>query len=244
MQLGGAPTLFRLMPILFSLAITGLIYLTLAPYDKTKARLAGMFFMACPLSMVFVFFGTDTLLMLFCFLSIFYFSKAERSGRGIFFLPASAFLGLAFLSKYFAVLVGITYLAYFLLTPKTAARLKGLTILILAFLPFAAQNLIWNYQNGWPNLMHNWYNRIASDDDNALMNLLILTGLCWYSFTLHGLYFTFLNRRKLAAFRGGTAPWKIHALACLVPLAAFAAVSFGKPCGRTGFCSSCLLPIW
>ena len=226
MHIGGSPLLLRLMPIVFGVAVAAGIYALLRPYDKSKARLACVFFMVCPFEMLFIFLGTDVPLMLFCFLSAFFFFKAANAGCYWHYTLCGVFLGLAFLSKYFAVLLGLSYLVYFILTPKTAGKIKGFAFLILACAPFVAQNIIWNYHNGWPNVMHNWYNRLSSENSNVVLNLLILAGFSVYVFTFHGLYFTLKNKNRLAEMCA--APLKLFAIACAVPLIVFVVASFGK----------------
>ena len=68
-------------------------------------------------------------------------------------------LGLAFLSKYFAVMLGLAYLVFTiaglrrgrgLARPRDRRRLRA---------PFGLVNLAWNYGHCWANLLYNVYNR-------------------------------------------------------------------------------------
>src|SRR5207247_1576374 len=69
------------------------------------------------------------------------------------------FLGLAFLSKYFAVLLGFAYVVHVALSPRGQRDWRALALVVLSSLPFAAVNLWWNYEHCWANLMFNLYNR-------------------------------------------------------------------------------------
>ena len=72
---------------------------------------------------------------------------------------AGALLGLAFLSKYFAVLLGLVYVAYVLRSPRGERDWRGLALTCCARCRSPAVNAWWNYEHCWANLMFNLYNR-------------------------------------------------------------------------------------
>jgi 4-amino-4-deoxy-L-arabinose transferase-like glycosyltransferase len=124
-----------------------------------KAALAALAFLLLPANVWGVFITTDTPLIFFCFASAlaFWLGIARRSPG--WQALAGVFLGLAFLSKYFAVLLGFAYVAYVVLSPRGRRDWRALALVVLCSLPFAAVNLWWNYEHCWANLMFNLYNR-------------------------------------------------------------------------------------
>ena len=137
---------------------------------EDKAALAALCVLLTPIHVWNIFITTDTPLALFSFLSGLAFWSAVRGGaigeRGVagddahgWFALSGVLLGLAFLSKYFAVLLGFAYLVYMLASPRTTRNWTGLIVAFAAALPFVVLNLYWNYENCWDNLMFNLYNR-------------------------------------------------------------------------------------
>lgn len=130
---------------------------------EDKAALAALAVLLTPIHVWNVFITTDTPLALLSFLSGLAFWRAVRSGgeggANGWYALAGMLLGLAFLSKYFAALLGFAYLVYMLVSPQKARNWPGLAIAFGAALPFVAFNLYWNYENCWANLMFNLYNR-------------------------------------------------------------------------------------
>jgi 4-amino-4-deoxy-L-arabinose transferase-like glycosyltransferase len=171
--------------------------------------------------------------------------RAETRGSDIYYFLSGVFWGLAFLSKYFAVLLAFSYLVYFLSLRKSARRIKGVILFALGAIPFVAQNAFWNYQNGWPNIMHNWFNRFGSNP-NPAVNLLCLGLSLLYLMTPPVVYFLLKNRARIlhavwkenpsteftpSAAEGLGTGFRIFALAALVPLCVFVIVSLKKSVG-------------
>ncbi|MHC4645997.1 MAG: ArnT family glycosyltransferase [Planctomycetota bacterium] len=235
-HLGQSPVLLRSLSIAFSTVVGVGIYAVLRPYDQRKAYLAFLFFMFSPANMAFFILSTEAPLLLFSFLSVFMLSKAESKHSYWCYLLSGVFLGLAFLSKYFAVLLGFSYLAYLLLARKDGKQVKGFLLLFLGVVPFAAQNIVWNYRTGWPNLMHNFFNRIRPDS-NPVVNLLCLAAITTYVLTPPVLCFLFANRKRiLRSLRQKNV--RVFSVAFLVPLCIFLLVSFRKSVRPHWFLSS------
>jgi hypothetical protein len=169
---------------------------------------------------------TDVPLLLFSFLSGFSLFKAEKNGPFFWYLLSGIFLGLAFLSKYFAVMLGFSYAVYLLLFQRNKKSILGLLLIVLGAFPFIAQNILWNYYNGWPNVMHNFFNRLQSDA-NPLINLLALSVFIIYIMTLPVLYYIFKNRKRfrdVLRIKG----YRLFVIISLLPLVVFIAASFVK----------------
>ena len=137
-----------------------------------RAALAAIGLLLMPVHVWDVFITTDTPLVFWSFLSGLAFWRAhvgpgdargdnrKSGGRdSAWFIAAGVFLGLAFLSKYFAVLLGVAFLGVVLASPRGQRRWRGLLITCAAALPLVAFNLYWNFDNCWANLMFNLYNR-------------------------------------------------------------------------------------
>ncbi len=252
LYLGKSPLLLRLPPVVFSTALAAGVYLLLKPYDQRKAYLAALLFLVAPFNLAFFIVTTDAPLFLFSFLSVFLLFKAENTEQKdcrlpivdcqfqspienqkskiyLYYLLSGVFLGLAFLSKYFAVMLGFSYVLYFLSVRKTGRRIKGLLLLALGALPFVAQNALWNYHNGWPNIMHNWVNRLTRDA-NPAVNLLCLGLFLLYLVTLPVVQFLFESRAAVLRL-WQQEKFRLFVLICLVPVCVFIAASFRKSIG-------------
>jgi hypothetical protein len=155
-----SPIILRL-PMVLSTSIIGLvIYLYLKSEDNIKAAKAAVIFLISPLSMCAVLITTDTPVILFSFLSGVCVLQALRKNDHLgWFALGGLCLGLAFFSKYFAVLLALGYFVYFIFIAPNRRRLLGLFILFLGVLPFGIQNLYWNYNHAWANILFNIYNR-------------------------------------------------------------------------------------
>jgi len=226
---GRSSLLLRLPSVVFSTVLTAGMYVLLKPYDQRNAYLASVLFLVAPFNLAFFVVTTDTPLFLFSFLSAFLLFKAENERRYSCYLLSGVFLGMAFLSKYFAVMLGFSYVLYFLSVRKTAHRIKGFLLLVLGTLPFVAQNALWNYHNGWPNIMHNWVNRLTRDP-NPAVNLLCLGLFLLYLMTLPLVQFLFKSRSAVLRLLRQES-FRLFVLICLVPVCVFIAASFKKRVG-------------
>ena len=120
----------------------------------------GSIYLVMPWSLLFVLVTTDTPLILFMTLAVWSLVRAETEDSPLpifYYSCAGLFLGLAFLSKYFAALLGIAFAVYVIL----ARRDRWWTLLcVIAFAtPFVVFNLAFNAFNGWPNILFNFINR-------------------------------------------------------------------------------------
>lgn len=227
MYLGKSPVLIRLPAVLFSTAIGVGIYVLLRPYDHRKAYYACLLYLLSPVNNTLFVILTDTPLQLFSFLSVFFLFRAEKTRSYLYYFLSGIFLGLAFLSKYFVILLVVSYLFYFLSVRKDLKRLKGFLLTGLGLLPFVVQNAVWNYNNGWPNIMHNWINRFTAQSNPAI-NLLSLAVYLCYIVTLPVLYYLFKNKTGIIRnlWKGN---FRIFTVLSLVPVFVFFVVSFQRP---------------
>ncbi|HSD61271.1 MAG TPA: glycosyltransferase family 39 protein, partial [Burkholderiales bacterium] len=126
-----------LVPSVVSLTVTGL----LREHGQARAYLAGLALTLVPVEALYVPITTDTPLIFFTVLSVAAFAIAVRRDSTRHYLLAGALLGCAFLSKYFAALLGFAYLVFALVSPPRERRLRGVLLAFLAAVPFVALNL-------------------------------------------------------------------------------------------------------
>ncbi len=193
-----------------------------------RAWLAASAFLLLPDNVWNVFVTTDTPLIYFSFLSGLAFLRAARDDDFRWYLLAGAALGLAFLSKYFAALLGLAYLVHAVWRPMRR-RLAGLALLVAAASPFVAINLWWNWGHCWANLMFNLYNRHEG------------AGLSWKTPLLYAVMLLYLltppvlwllgRRAGVIAQAAQRSDVRALAFIALVPLTVFAALSLVKTVG-------------
>lgn len=230
LKLSHAQVILRLPTILVTSIIGLSVYLFLKPYDEYKAFLLSVLFFVSPLNLIGVLITTDIPLILFSFLSgMFLFLAIKHKENLWLYLIAGICLGIAFFSKYFAVLLALSYLLFFLFSKKSWKRTFGFIIVFLCVLPFGIENLIWNYYHGWANILFNVYNRneaVHLEWQSFIVYLLIvvyiLTPPLFYYFCKHGKIL--LRRPRDREF--GILIWSL-----IVPLLFFFGLSTFKPIG-------------
>ncbi len=175
-----------------------------------------------------VFITTDTPLICFSFLSGLAWLRAARDDDPRFYLLAGILLGLAFLSKYFAVLLGAAYFAH-ALWPPTRRKWAGIALLATAALPAVVLNLWWNRDHCWANLMFNLYNR---HDDAGLswQSPLLYAAMMLYLLTPPVLWLLWRRRRAVSGM-AVSGEMRGLLLVALAPLALFAALSVVRKVG-------------
>lgn len=127
--------------------------------EKTAFFVALVFFIS-PISMMMSLISNDIFLMFFGSIGALYLFKALKEESTSYAIAAGILLGLAFLSKYFAVFLIFGLLVYTLSRKdKTGARIA--IIVLLASSPFALENLYYNYYNCWNNILFNFQTRVS-----------------------------------------------------------------------------------
>jgi len=229
LQLSRAEWVLRLPAIVLPALVACAMLRFLRPVDEDKAYLAALAFLLLPVNVWNVLITTDTPLVLFSFLSVLCFAAALRRESPLLYAAAGAFLGLAFLSKYFAVLLGLAYLGYVLAQPAGRRDWRGLGLVVAGALPFGAFNAWWNYDHCWVNLLFNIYNR--NDDAGWLPQnpLLFVLSVLYMLSPVALLQFW----RGRAALRQALAEprARLFTIAWTVPLTVFALLSLEKQIG-------------
>ena len=229
LYLGSSEVLLRLPAILLSTLIGIGIYHLLKPRDETRAVLVAILYLVSPLNILNVLITNDTLLILFAFLSAAALFKALQKNSMAWYGLSGALLGMAFLSKYFAVLLGLGYLAYLIFSARNRQRTQGVILLFLVALPFVLINLYWNYTHCWDNILFNLYNR-NEGEEWSLGKLAIFLGTQVYLMTPPVIYYLFKHRAELGQ-KIKRDHFRLFAYLFLLPMAVFALLSMKKVIG-------------
>jgi hypothetical protein len=164
--LGDTLWAIRLPVLLLPIALGGLLWRALAAVDRTRAAWAVLLFWLAPINWLNVLITTDTPLIFWSVASACSLLLADRRPRldgrawGLYAL-SGVLLGAAFLSKYFAVVLGFAYLVHFVLFRRD--RFAAFALLLLCALPGPAINIAWNIDHCWSNIMFNLINRNAGE---------------------------------------------------------------------------------
>ncbi len=232
--LGDSLWSIRLPIVLLPLALGATLWWALKAVDRGRAAWAVLFFWLAPLNWLNTLITTDTPLIFWSALSVAALLRAERRAQldraayGLYAL-SGLFLGCAFLSKYFSVVLGLSYLVYFVLYRRQ--RLAGLALLVVCALPGPAINIAYNLSHGWSNIMFNLYNR-NEDASFEWRKPLLYLGMMIYLITPVALWLAIKYRRALLESVSSKAQSQ-RLLACLVvvPLLFFALLSAKKVIG-------------
>lgn len=229
LYLSSAEVILRLPAVLLTTLIGLGIYRLLKPHDETRAALVATLFLVAPLNILNVLISTDTPLILFVFLSVVAVYKALQENGKFWYALSGVLLGMAFLSKYFAVLLLLGYLAFFIFSEKNREKIHGLILLLIAALPFALINLYWNYTHCWDNILFNLYNR-NEGEQMAISKVAIFLGTQIYLMTPPLIYFLFKRRAEFRQ-KGKLGDYRLFAFVFLLPMALFALLSVKKVIG-------------
>jgi len=226
---GDSQTVVRIPTIILPAIVALGIYTIGKEYDSVKAKLIAILFLITPANLLTVLIANDTAVTLFSFLSgLFLFFAIKRNDNLGYYFLSGLCLGLAFFSKYFAVLLGIAYLVYFIVAEKSTKRTVGFSVLLLAVLPFGLENLYWNYTHDWTNIVFNLYNRNKGDTFhwyNTIVYLLSQVLLL----TPPVAYFLYKDRQKLLNIV--PKEFKVFLICIVVPFVLFFLLSLFRSIG-------------
>jgi Dolichyl-phosphate-mannose-protein mannosyltransferase len=223
----------RLPVVVLPLAVGAALWWALAQHSRERAAWALVLYWLAPINWLNTLMTTDTPLIFWSAWSVAALARAESAARpnqlkwGLYAV-AGLCLGCAFLSKYFAVLLGLAYLAYFLIFQRT--RLTGFAVVVLCALPGPLINLAYNASHGWPNIMFNVFNR-NEDAHLAWHKPLLYIGMLVYLITPAAAWLALRQRRQFAAVLQSGAALRLMACVVAVPLTVFALLAGHKVIG-------------
>lgn len=228
--LGDTTWAIRLPVVALPLALGAMLWWALYPLDRVRAAWAALLFWLAPINWLNTLITTDTPLIFWSVLSVALLLRADRRERmdrtaWALYALSGLFLGCAFLSKYFSVVLGLTYLIYFALYRRE--RWAAFALLVLCALPGPAINVAYNLSHGWPNIMFNLYNRNEGEVFTWSKPFLYVA-MTVYLATPVAVWLGWTQRRALlAAFR----QQRLLGCAVLVPMLFFALLSLKKVVG-------------
>lgn len=218
LEISQAEWFVRLPSVLLPAALALLVRPAVAAWrDPDTADLAALAVVLVPLNFWNVLTTTDTPLALFSVASMIAFARQR-------FFVAGVLLGLAFLSKYFAVLLGLAYLVW----AVAARRPAAFGLAFLGALPAGLLNLYWNWQACWCNVMFNAVNRHDDAGVSWTTPALYAASLAYLAAPL--LWYAWRGRGRLRAALAQPAAGALLA-AWLVPFVLFALLSPVKRIG-------------
>ncbi len=205
------------------------VMLQCLPQDQAaRAWWAGAIYLAMPWSWMFVLVTTDTPLIFFMVLSVGAYVWADRAPQPLqaarWYALAGLLVGLAFLSKYFAALLGIAYAVHILATQR--GRWWAVPLMFLCAVPAIGLNLYYNATHGWTNIMFNFYNR----NEGAhwqIGTFVVYVGMLAYLFNPWLVW----GARKRAAGGAANAPSSVWLYLWLVPAVVFAVLALRRSIG-------------
>lgn len=173
---------YRSFAFFAAIAIAFLLYQILRLHPKieqTTAFYVAMAFLVSPISLMFVVTANDTVLVFFSVLGFFFYAKTLAQPTVVNALLAGLFLGMAFLSKYFAVFMLLGLFVYSLIYIKQYGW-KLITLMVSVVLLFVAENLYFNATHCWNNILFNFFSRTtqsAFEVGNVLSYIAMIIGL-------------------------------------------------------------------
>ena len=231
--LGDSTWTIRLPSVLLPLGVGAAMWWALKGWNRQRAAWAVLLFWLTPINWLNMLITTDIPLIFWSAWSLAALVRAERRAQldhaayGLYAL-SGLFLACAFLSKYFSVVLGLSYLVYFALYRRD--RLAGFAVLVLCALPGPAVNIAYNMSHGWSNIMFNLYNRNEAEMFEWRKPLTYI-GMMAYLITPAALWLASKHWRALGAAARGSSSGRILACAVVVPLAFFALLSLKKIIG-------------
>lgn len=182
---------FRLFSVATTFVTAYVIYKIALLYQiqKDKALLVSFIFLASPIDVLLVLMTNDVSLLFFSALGTLMFLYSLQKEKLSYAIFAGLFLGSAFLSKYFAVFLMFSLLIFsFYIYGRRAIKSVSIVAFIVSL--FIAQNLYFNYNSCWNNILFNFFARTENNGYN-IGTVLGYFGLILYIFTPWGLYFLY-----------------------------------------------------
>ncbi len=235
LQFGDSAWLMRLPAVAVSQFVGWGLWRMLRSIDPAKAAWAAVLYLVSPLGLFNILITTDTPLLFFSVVSVMFVRRGVQHERARDYLFAGIALGFAFLSKYFAVLLGLSY-AVLLLTCLGRPRVRQLGILLVGIIPGVGINIAWNYHHYWVNVLFNLVTRQESSGFSLLPPLIFVAILL--ALAGPGVVRGLLKHREADRHSAAEA-WQamrahgtvVFAVVFALPLAIFLAVSFTHEIG-------------
>lgn len=219
----------RLPAILLPCLLAWGVWWLVRPKGAERAGAAALLTLLQPVDVWNVLITSDTPVILFSFLSVLAYVQGMRRQSLLWHALAGLLLGLAFLSKYFAALLGFAFAVHLLFVRSDKGRWQGFLLLTAVALLAPAYNLWWNSGHCWSNILFNFFNRNSRAGFNWRNPLLFLASVLYLA-TPWAIWSLWTERRAVRTAASGS---ERGAVLCLlaVPLLLFFVMSFGKTIG-------------
>lgn len=193
--INGSHIFFRFFAVLSTFAASFVIYkiALLHNVEKQKAFFVSLVFLSSPIDLLLLLMTNDVPLLFFSSLgTLFFLYSLEKKEWFRYALLAAIFLGSAFLSKYFAVFLMFSLLVFsiYIYGKKAMKTVVVVTIIVSLFI---SQNLYFNYNSCWNNIMFNFFAR-TEDSKLGISTVVRYFGFIFYLLTPWGIYFLYKNR--------------------------------------------------
>lgn len=183
MQVSDALWWLRLPSVLVTTGIGWVIYQLFRRQDEQIAVWVACLYLLAPINLLTFVVTNDIPLLFWAFLSVLAFHRAQDTDDLRWYLASGLLLGLAFLSKFFAGVLGLAYAVYVLAFVRRGLRpWLGIVLVFVGAVPGIAINLLWNYQHCWNNYLFNLFNR-TRDSGISLSNLGLYVLILVYAVT-------------------------------------------------------------
>jgi len=184
---------YRLFSFFTSVVVAILVYrLSRELVDEKNALLVALVFFISPVSLMMSLISNDIFLMFFGVIGAFYFFLALKDKSIPETVIAGILLGLAFLSKYFAVFL-IFGLIVYALSRRDRWGIKASVIVAVTICFFILENLYYNYNNCWNNVLFNFQSRV-SDSSFSLHYTSLFFATLLLLIPPHGVYLLTKNQ--------------------------------------------------
>ncbi|MEA2019178.1 MAG: glycosyltransferase family 39 protein [Campylobacterota bacterium] len=186
---------FRLFTFFTVFIVAFVMYKIAIEYnvEQSKAFLVSLIFLVAPIDILLVLFTNDVPLLLFGSLgTLFLIYSLEKAQWLRYSLIAGLFFGMAFLSKYFAAFLMLP-LVFFSFYQYRFKALKNVIVVSIIVCTFIFQNLYFNYNSCWNNILFNFFARTTESQYN-ISTVLNYFALIIYLFTPWGIYYLYKSR--------------------------------------------------
>ncbi len=189
---------YRFFALFTTMIIALVIYKIARLYavDREKSMMLYMLFLVSPVDVLLSLITNDITLVLFGSLgTLFLLYALERREYWLkYSLLAGMFLAFTFLSKYFAVFLLFSLVVFsFMVYKKSAFKIVAVVSIIV--LLGIAQNLWFNYNSCWNNILFNFFSR-STNDGIHISRVLGFFALTAYIITPWGVYFLLKAKHK------------------------------------------------
>ena len=155
-------------------------------YDKQTGIWASLIYITLPgTSLSSSFISTDSLLMFFWALGLYFFIRAVKSKDILDWILVGVFCGLGLMSKYTISIFAIAALAFIILNSKNIYILKSIGIWVGALIAFIIflPNLAWNFSNDFISFSHTGENVFSGGFSLYPMKMLEFIGAQFFVFS-------------------------------------------------------------